>query len=178
VFCAGYLGGNGMRPWNPTSNRHLQMFKDGRMQEYAIFTTLGPMNRAIPNTSWLSMSGTMPSRLNASRLVQDEMRYQGHTAVSRMWGFNPENAVVASGEERYSAENNDMARKYNVICMQELQIQYEPTGTGGDGCWKKVTIDQGHWGEKVYPGCGKVYTCDETFLNTPSYIQTKTTALE
>ncbi len=54
----------------------------------------------------------------------------------------------------------------NFVCFQGVQWHFN---TKTDD-WSEVTIEQGHMGPKVYPGCGQVRSGLMKYLETPAYL--------
>jgi hypothetical protein len=160
--------------WDGLSENHMAQYKSSNLIR-DMFVTIGPMNKATTQTTWLSMAGKMPSTLNVSGEVNDIMWYEGCHAWASYWNWNAE-AINYTDAKKYSAVQDVQpeTRRFNVICMQELQMQFDPMSRQ----FSRPTTDKGHWGENVYPGCGKIRsgTSGATFT-VPGYIQQRVTGL-
>lgn len=161
-----------MSVWDPNNRKHLLWYKDGQLRR-DMFVTMGPMNRAATVTSWLSMTGAMPRSLDVDAEVKALLEYPGCWAWSQYWGWNANNCRLEREGDAYSCVSDPLARKYNVICMQELQIRQDPTS----GQWTDVTCDKGHWGSAIYPGCADVFNGVKAYFEIPGYMPTKSIAL-
>jgi len=59
----------------------------------------------------------------------------------------------------------DSAGRGNTICFQGHQASYNHI----TGHLDRVTLNTGHWGERVYPGCGKVRRGLSKYLEPVNY---------
>ncbi len=177
VFCRRYQGGNDMNVWNPFSIAHKNDYRDGRMGTASMFITLGLMNQSKPYAFWLSMTGVMPSSLNVDKAVARGVAYPGANAFSSHWGFGADNGdgLVQSTRNQYSCTPNQLERKFNVICMQEVQINIY---NSMDPSKPIVYMDKGHWGDRVYEGCSAVREGRKMHLDIPSYHDIKAFTLK
>lgn len=57
------------------------------------------------------------------------------------------------------------ARTQNTICYRGHQFSYDPN----TGHHTQVTINTGHWGPAVYPGCGRVRAGEMKYLDKVNY---------
>ena len=174
VFCESYVRGNGVRVWDPLDPDHVNAFMAGNLIA-DIFVTLGRMNedKSQYSSTWKSITGVMPDSLNVKPEVNELVWYPGCAAISSHWGWN--DGMDFSNKRQYVCGGNDEeTAKRNVIVMQELQFRYDPR----EGKYSHVTEDSGHWGTKIYPGCGKIRNgMGSGILHDPSYAQTKTMSL-
>jgi len=56
-------------------------------------------------------------------------------------------------------------RVQNTICYRGHQFSYDPNRH----CHSQVTINTGHWGPNVYPGCGRVRAGEMKYLEKCDY---------
>jgi hypothetical protein len=56
-------------------------------------------------------------------------------------------------------------RSLNTICFKGHSLSYDPKDDGHT----KITINTGHWGPNVYPGCRSVRNGENTFLKDMEY---------
>ena len=63
----------------------------------------------------------------------------------------------------------------NDICYSGHHFWWKPhreqNQIGTRGSYTGVSVNTGHWGERVYPGCGRVRAGDEVYLKDVSYGQ-------
>ncbi len=177
VYCRAYLGGNGVRVWDPLDPTHVAAFTSGELI-CDMFVTSRLMRDSLDDnkrTWWRSLTGRMPSSMSVTRDVAQLVWYQGCEAFSQFWQLHTDAKDYFDDTYRCSATNeagNPADRKANVICMQELQMKWSPA----DGKYSHIVQDKGHWGEKVYPGCGRVRAGDGSF-EIPEYLALNTTSL-
>ncbi|KAK3288848.1 hypothetical protein CYMTET_3672 [Cymbomonas tetramitiformis] len=78
---------------------------------------------------------------------------------SHFYGFHPQTAP--NGDMPYF----DSASRGNTMCFQGHQASYNHNS----GYIDRVTLNTGHWGERVYPGCGKVRRGLSKYLEPVNY---------
>ena len=161
-------------PWDPLNEDHQTYYADLDLNAADQFVTQVPMRDtygASASFSWRSMTGVCPASLSAAPDVDDKMWYPGCTAVKDYWGWNTNGKTY--GETRYQCTNRAIDRKQNVICMQELQLKYDPTTQQRS----HVVEDRGHWGPNVGPGMLATINGDQMTFRVPFYNQTKVMSL-
>lgn len=154
VWSNDYLGGCGVRLWNPLDEAHLNALRD---QNYIadIFVTLVPQNKTqSEQLFWRSMTGRMPDSLSVEADINTLVDYEGARGLTHMWHFRTNG--VNYGQTNFGAyragEDTKLQRACNVICMQEFQLKFNPSNSHYD----LHTEEKGHWGSNVYAGCGQV----------------------
>jgi hypothetical protein len=171
VFCRRYIGGNSTEVWEPHTGRHQEAFRTGNLDCASMFITLGLMNKCTPYAQWLSISGVMPPSLNVDQAVAKGVWYPGCKAVSNYWMLRADggDGMIPITRSQYSTAPNASERRFNVVCMQEAQIDiYDASNPN-----KRIAIqDCGHWGSWVHDGCGKVRAGQKMHLDPPSYLDT------
>ncbi len=177
VFSKGYRGGNDMNIWNPLSMAHGAAYRNGQMEVASMFITLGLMNQCTPYASWLSMSGVMPASLNVDNSVAKGVAYPGCAGFSSFWGVRAggEDGLVQTSRNKYSTAPNQLERKFNVICMQEVQLDIYNAANPNKPI---VHMDKGHWGPNVYSGCSAVREGRKMHFDTPEYFDIKAFTLK
>lgn len=144
-----------------------------------MFVTLHSMRQTCdrPPLSFRSITGRMPSSMNATDDVNSDMWYPGCEAVAARWTMTSDGMDMTARSKRlYNPEHDvDLAgvRKSNVICMQALQIRRDPL----DKSNLQVTESQGHWGKHVGQGMIRVLNGQQSTFDVPYYSQTRTTKL-
>jgi len=159
--------------WDPLDPEHVDAYTAGNMM-CDMFVTLLPMKQDTNATKsfWKSLTGVMPHSLGVTAYVNDIVYYEGCEAVAAHWNWK-DASDYSSQRYRITNDNVESNAKFNVICMQEVQFKYDPSTDKYSNC----TEDQGHWGNKIYTGCGAVRKGLATHLETPWYHQTKTIQL-
>ena len=69
--------------------------------------------------------------------------------------------------QNYGSQDTFLApvRHLNTICFQGHQLSYDPKKEG----FTKLTLNTGHWGPNVYPGCRSVRNGENCFLKDMEY---------
>lgn len=133
IFAMGYTGGNDCSirtNSNPTGSTVVLMV---------------PYNESEKKSNPLSIFHESPC--GGSRSEQCKR----HTCTSAefyagIWEFDP-----PAGEDAFAFEFE--AGASNDLCWQGHQMNWDPTFNRG---YTAITRNTGHWGPKVYPGCGQV----------------------
>jgi hypothetical protein len=176
VYCESYIGGWGVQVWDPLDTGAVQDYADGKMSA-DMFVTIRPM-KDQNLTKWRSLCGFMPKSMGVSGDVNQLVWYPGSHAVSTFWGFctesgaNGDYAGQGSIGSRYVVGVNQMERKMNMVCMQGVQLKWEPSTKG----FTTVVLDAGHWGDKIGVGArsvvdGHKLCFDEPFYSTSKVVQ-------
>ena len=152
VYCKKYLGGNGVDVWNPLSSDQVNSYKQNKLTR-DIFVTMGPMNRAVTSTSWLSMSGKMPSSLAVDAEVAKLVWYPGCTGLATYWDWQTDMKNYANSQ--YKSEFESGERRFNFICLQEFMKKYDPA----TGTHSRFVESMDHWGK------GNTYPCRRDVLD-------------
>jgi hypothetical protein len=175
VFCDEYVGGNGVEPWDALDDSHMTAYSCNQFICDMFVTLVPQMSTDKEVYNWRSLTGRMPSSLNVSQDVADRMWYPGCTAVSSYWKFQTDVGSYGSSTKKpYQAYvPRAETRKQNVICMQELQLRWDPHKRD----FLDLIEDCGHWGSNVYPGCGLVRNGQKTYFDVPFYKPTKQMSL-
>ena len=85
--------------------------------------------------------------------------YPNAKALSAAYGFNELSAFTS--DDRFLAP----IRSLNTVCFRGHSLSYDPKTKAHT----KITINTGHWGPNVYPGCRAVRNGENTFLKDMEY---------
>lgn len=171
VYCRQYLGGNGVRVADPLNPSHTSAYHSGTIP-FDAFVTLTPLNAVNRHERWRCITGSdLPTSLSAAPEVAETMAYPGAAGFAQFWQMQCSGRTYLSSQYRCAADVSD--RKLNVICRQMMIMKYNPQTKAND----RATLDAGHWGPQVYPGCGQVRNGRGFHLLPPTYMPTKTTSL-
>lgn len=155
-------------PLNPT---HTSAYHTGTIP-FDAFVTLSPLNAVNRNERWRCITGSdLPSSLSAAPEVSEAMAYPGSSGFAQFWQMQSSGRTYLS--HAYNPSQDVADRKLNVICRQSFISKYNPHTKIHD----RVTMDAGHWGPQVYPGCGQVRSGRSLHLAPPTYMPTKTMSL-
>jgi hypothetical protein len=94
-----------------------------------------------------------------SDLDNDKPHYPHADALAKHYGFHEFSDF--SQDDRFLAP----IRHLNTVCFRGHSLSYD-TKTDGH---TKITINTGHWGPNVYPGCRAVRNGENTFLKDMEY---------
>ncbi len=161
VFCTNYFGGMGTEFWSLDEYNN----KGANRTKRSIICTMLPLNMPYDMENKIDIRGYWYSAA-AAKLVDAERFSRGcypggdRTAALCQW-WDP---------VRKGALGNQVARSRNVainyVCFQGVQFRYNSK----NDTWGDVTIEQGHFGPDVLPGCGKVRKGAFKFLKPASYV--------
>jgi len=159
LFCENYYGGMGSDFW--TLKGYLE--KQANRTKRSIICTMLPLNMDELESK-IDVRGQWYTEVR-QKLVDTErfnkMCYPGaaRTAMLLQW-WDP---------VRKGALGNQIARSRNVdinfVCFQGVQFRYNSKSE----TWGDATIEQGHFGPDVYPGCGKVRKGALRYLSRANY---------
>jgi hypothetical protein len=160
LFCEKYLGGMGVKFWS----RDAYLSKASKRTQASIICTMLPpsckrLDKKIDGRgkfySEFQMQLVDPTRMAT-------MCYPGaaRTAMYLNW-WDP---VRGSKGADKDARSGSVA--INFICWQGVQWHFNTTSN--EFC--DVTVEQGHFGQNVYPGCGRVRNGEAKYLAPASYL--------
>jgi hypothetical protein len=168
AFIKEYRGGNGHSFWDPLNQDDEQDYQQGILS-HDIFLTPVPADYRI-NSNHLSINGAYPASLNPSPEAQAATQWPGYSIWVNKWQFRGGYPVITEQHD------SGVSAQFNTICFQEHQLQFQYKGPGR-GDFSKIIIDKGHWGTRVYPGCGAVRRGAQMYLQEPTYSLTKSVTL-
>jgi hypothetical protein len=94
-----------------------------------------------------------------SSLDNNAPLYPNAKALSVVYGFDQLSAFTS--DDRFLAP----VRSLNTVCFRGHSLSYDPKTKAHT----KITINTGHWGPNVYPGCRAVRNGENTFLKDMEY---------
>lgn len=167
IFCEKYLGGMGTKFWSRNAYLTRGDNPNRRKQASIVCTMLPPSFKKMSDKK-LDIRGKYYNEM-AMQLVdptrQAEMCYPGaaRTAMYMNW-WDPVRGTKAI--DKYARSRTI---DINFICWQGVQWQNYNSKTGQ---YTDITIEQGHFGPNVYPGCGRVRNGESKYLERASYLST------
>ena len=110
----------------------------------------------------LDISGSYSSQtldMNNSTLRDDEDHYPNASKYAATLGFDR--------LQNYGSNDQFLApmRHLNTVCFQGHQLSYDKKKEN----FTNITINTGHWGPNVYPGCRAVRNGENAFLKDMEY---------
>jgi len=170
VHVSKYLGGNGLAINDPLNEDHKRAWAEGRGAD--IFVTAHPQtDHNKLSHSWCSITGKLPSHIPHDQDVARMLHYPGCDDFARYWGFNGE---TGSNDGPYNPNTSLLDLNQNVMCFQDFQIVWSPTGGGADvGTFSKYILSEGHFGKYAcYAGSADVTSGIKPVFSMPAYAQT------
>jgi len=157
MFSTGYVGGCGSRFFKDQDD--LDDYLEGKRTRHAsIFAMLAPYSSQEYNNP-IDITGRYSGDLAP---LQDTaaLHYASAAFYREKWGWNEEVAPLP-GHSKFDSHNGTV----NTVCFQGHQSMYNPSNKMMD----LVIKNTGHWGDRVYPGCGKVRQGMSKVLEPVSY---------
>lgn len=169
VYATGYVGGNDVT----MNTLHSLATEDQRRSMYVALVPVcdsgsedGPVSSAGGYFNPMDVTGkfatNVPHLANLDAEVgngNNELHYPSAQFYSHVWQMN--NSTQRLETEFVYAQVNS----HNTLCFQGHQTTYNPVSKTFD----MTTINTGHFGERVYPGCGKVRRGAMKYLEPVSY---------
>jgi hypothetical protein len=157
VFCKDYKGGNGCRIWDPLNDEDIDDYINGDLKK-DIFIVPTLDNHPI-DAHVMDMTGRYHSSLGISEDGQKSTHYDFAPIACEIWGWDHKKDPTS----RVFRDNDQP--EFNTLCFQEHQTAYVPS----EKKFAPLHLDKGHWGQDVYPGCGKVRRAVEPYLKDAGY---------
>lgn len=165
-----YLGGNGHSYWDPLNAEDKAEYDAGELTKDIFFTAVLPSFRVTQNH--MSLTGSYPAQMNASAEAQSATNWGASSIYNDMWGWKVSQHYNPITEHH----SRNAGAQFNVVCFQEYQRLYNHKGNK-TGEFDLYIIDKGHWGPRIYAGCGQVRRGKRKYLYAPSYLSQKTSTL-
>lgn len=172
IFASSYVSGEGTgifgdNPKNSDGSAGLDVIQDlteqlgaSRMTKDLIPIWIPAESTKIENP--LDLTGFYgPGILNDqnSELENQEPLYPNAKEITTAYGFDQLSAFVS--DARFLAP----IRSLNTVCFRGHSLSYDKKSKAHT----KITINTGHWGPNVYPGCRAVRNGENTFLKDMEY---------
>ena len=145
MFSTGYIGGNGTEFF--TEYQDMEDYNNGveNQRHKSIFAMLAPYSDVEYNNP-VDITGRYSGDTHALN-VDERLQFASAPFYRKLWNWG-QHGQVAPGRSKF--ETPDAAQ--NTVCFQGHQAMYNPQSSMFD----VVIKNTGHWGDRVYPGCGKV----------------------
>jgi hypothetical protein len=154
IYCKRYKGGMGVEFWTPEKYKQAT----NRRSRSIICAPLPPSCKKLERK--IDMRGYWYTH-QAMGLVSDERfdkpLYPGCARINKLFDLH--------GGARADRQQTRSRVKINFVCYQGHEWYYN-TKTHS---WDNYTVEQGHFGPKVYEGCGKVRNGYLQYLEDPGY---------
>jgi hypothetical protein len=144
MFSTGYIGGNGTE-WFKTMNDMEDYTSGVKVRHKSIFAMLAPYSDVeYPNP--IDITGQYSGDCQALN-VDGKLHYASAPFYRHLWNWGSQ-GTVPMGRNKFDTPDAVM----NTVCFQGHQSMFNP----GTSMFDVVIKNTGHWGDRVYPGCGKV----------------------
>lgn len=167
IFAHSYVGGEGTNVFSDIADFKLQVgntsFK-GDLIPIWIHEKKNSAGEVVPHNiqNPLDLTGYYgPGILNEqnSDLDNEKIHYPYAHQISKFYGFNE--FADFTQDDRFLTP----IRHLNTVCFRGHSLAYDPKTDGHT----RITINTGHWGPNVYPGCRSVRNGENTFLKDMEY---------
>jgi hypothetical protein len=166
IFAMNYVGGNDCHFFSDRAQ-----LTTGELK-HSIFACLVPyegnrtsdasgisVTHEFPNP--MSITGRFESKDHADEKEDDAAtHYPSADFYRRYWGW------AAAGDPNGTDRAFDSYSRWNTVCYQGHQQNFNPAS----GQFDLVTTNTGHWGDRVYPGCGRVRKGMQKLLEPVNYL--------
>ena len=144
MFSTGYIGGDGTEFF--ASDHDMDEYNCGTKNRHkSIFAMLAPYSD-IEYANPIDLTGKYSGDCQALN-TDSKLHYATSPFYKKLWNWGG-NGNAPSGRSRFETPDAAM----NTVCFQGHQSMYNPSNSMMD----VVIKNTGHWGDRVYPGCGKV----------------------
>jgi hypothetical protein len=168
-----YVGGNGHEFWDPNDEENdVDEYHRGRMTR-DIFACAVPINFK-PHHFYFDITGQHHESMEASMTVDNTFHYPSAPIYRAKWKWIPSDINPLN---RMYFSDTMHSPKFNTLVFQNATFEFEWNSMSKGGTFSKVILEKGHWGERVYEGCGKVRRGNKKYFEIPGYLSTKTIAL-
>lgn len=161
LFCEKYMGGMGVEFWKVEDYKK----KQANRRLKSIVCTMLPPKMESKLEKKIDIRGRWYTD-QAMGLVETDrfakVCYPGAARTAMLMGWYDPIRKGRGIDKAHRARTVPI----NYVCFQAVQFHLNPK----DFSWGDVIIEQGHMGEKVYPGCGRVRNGGSRFLVTPDYL--------
>ncbi|KAK3255174.1 hypothetical protein CYMTET_35647 [Cymbomonas tetramitiformis] len=155
IMCANYLGGGGSEFKTCDSDTDGMMRTDEDRVPSLYACLIGFDERIKDNP--LDVTGAFAAHTCLNNIKTP------HYSTARAYGAR--HAFYSMTPPNGDLPYFDSENRGNTICFQGHQASYNHNS----GYIDRVTLNTGHWGERVYPGCGKVRRGLSKFLEPVNY---------
>lgn len=144
IYCKAYVGGNGTLVWNNNDINDIEAYRGFQYNRdiHLIPTPIG----TYTNSRHMDITGSYHPALQAHENASLASAIYNQKVMVELWGFDTQQRNPL---DRDFGENASV--QTNTICFQEHQGVWNHASKA----WNRIITNKGHWGENVYPGCGK-----------------------
>eukprot|EP00854_Cymbomonas_tetramitiformis_P000224 gene224-400_t len=153
IMVTNYLGGGGSKFYNDKRREDAVTFSTAVPSLYACLIGYNEQIKDNP----LDVTGKFASHTGLQNIKETMYSTAGYYKDK----YQFEHANAPSSDEPYF----EQPVQKNTLCFQGHQARYNYQTGGLD----RVTLNTGHWGERVYPGCGKVRKGLSKYLEPVTY---------
>lgn len=156
IFCERYKGGMGVEFWRPQE----YINNTNRTLRSIICAPMPPNVRKLHDTK-MDIRGRWYTEMQMRLVSKERADFPHYDSCARM------NMLFRFHDKMEKDTHANQGRvAVNFVCFQGMEWYPNPI----TGAWDDFSIEQGHMGPNVYPGCGIIRNGGLTPLATPSYI--------
>lgn len=157
VYCRDYLGGNGSKIWDPLENSDVEDYRTNNLIR-DMFLIAIPINWKT-DSFHLDITGKYHPSLCADEEANLNTLFPNAEIYADWWGWRN---VKDPMDRSYGS---DIAPRFNTLCFQAHEGMYNY----GSGDFTRIITEKGHWGDRIYPGCGRVRQGWDKYLKPVNY---------
>lgn len=167
VLSRAYLGGNGCAVWDPTSESDRSYYYAADLIKDIFYVPI-PINWST-KSDHLDLTGQYYQTISPNSTQSEATHYPFADIISKVWRW--QNTKPPSAFEDFV---EDHPPKTNTLCFQAHNFSYNY----GTNDFTRVQLEKGHWGKRVYPGCGEIRRGQgDNWFKPVAYDQTSTFAI-
>jgi hypothetical protein len=157
MFSTGYIGGTGTEFFSDYQD--MEDYNNGvHTRHKSIFAMIAPYTDVEYNNP-IDITGRY-SGDTAALNVDDKLHFSSAPFYRQLWNWGSQ-GNVPPGRSKFEAPDASQ----NTMCFQGHQSMFNPQTKMFD----VVIKNTGHWGDRVYPGCGKVRQGMQKVFDPPHY---------
>jgi len=164
IFAQGYVGGEGLKPYKLSDYREaLASGNLGKGHVADIIVVKIPEGKAKNLNCCIDLTGRFhPSvyeRFHGDYASSQEEHYPGSSRIYEMLNLRE----VDPYRQTDADEFQNRVQRLNTVCFRGCE------GTSDNGVFRITHLNQGHWGENIYPGVRRVRDGENTFMKDCNY---------
>jgi hypothetical protein len=165
VMSQGYVGGEGVEPFADADDykTHRGLGTLGRGGTPSLVVVRVPTNSTDKLANCIDITGRFhPSvyeRFHGDYASGQGEHYEGSKAVYNELGLQDVDPYRNTDDDSFL----NRVQRINTVCFQGCE------GVEKGGQFRITKLNQGHWGENVYPGCRRVRDGENSFMKDCDY---------
>lgn len=164
VLCKRYIGGNDVATWDPLDEEDRDNYRTNELTKAQfLIPILKGSWKPSPDAHFMDITTRFNERLYPDAQAKKATDYGPIGRImGELWGWR---SISSPANKGYF---DNFAPKFNTLVFREhTRIYNQETKT------EEITMDSGHWGKQVYPGCGRVRRGEEMYFKDVDYDSTR-----